>query len=107
MAYESLLKGRIISYKEQKIGYQFTTDTGLYPWIRSAAAIRKLATSFGLTDKHESYVEQLVGKEIYFQMDMTGIVERVAPASVVDGIDWIDANKFDPVDEDDGTEQIR
>lgn len=108
MAYDNLLKGRIISYEEQDIGYQFKTDNGLYPWIRSSAAIRKLATAFGIASSHESYIEQLVGKEIYFQMDMTGIVERVAPASVVDGVDWIDANKLDPVqvDEDDGTEQL-
>lgn len=91
-----LIKGRIVKVETQSSGYTLHMNTTIPIWVTSNKAIRKLATAFGITSGHESYAEQLVGKEVYYELNFLGIAVRIAPATVVDGIEWIFNDDEDP-----------
>ena len=91
-----LIKGTIVKVTSQSSGYTLYLDNTIPVWVTSTKAIRKLATAFGITTGHESYAEQLVGKEIYYGLDFLGIATRIAPATVVDGVEWIYNHEEDP-----------
>jgi hypothetical protein len=103
-----LTKSTILGVSKTHKGFNFRLSTGECRWVKSADAVRRLATSFGISSNREGYEGDLVRREIYWEDNAYEEIVRFAPASVIDGAGWIDAAKEDPVPEvdEDGADRV-